>query len=192
MITCPRCGQPYPDAKFAGGRTLTCHCGAHVSGPRLARPDVIAPPFRFFADVMLGRLAVYLRLLGYDTRYEHAIADDALVAQSLAEHRILLTRDHALVARWNIDGIVLVPGDKPREQLAFLATIFPLAREAHPFTRCSACNVPVQQGLETGHGPEALPGFSHCPSCGRLYWPGSHVARLQAMFRDTLGESRAT
>lgn len=139
----------------------------------------------FVADGHLGRLAAYLRMLGFDTWYER-YADDALLAfVSAKEHRVLLTRDVGLLKRREVDQGFCVRCDKPHEQLRQVTRRFGLNSHFAPFTRCMACNGslhPVQkrevQDLLPPHTRETKDEFSRCRSCGKIYWRGSHRARM--------------
>src|SRR5262249_10770147 len=65
--------------------------GDHARGPGAMR----AP--RFVADAMLGRVARWLRVLGFDVVYDPTLHDAALVQLAEADDRILLTRDRQLL-----------------------------------------------------------------------------------------------
>jgi uncharacterized protein len=143
---------------------------------------------RLLCDAMLGRLAAWLRLLGHDVAYQQGIADDALLAQALAEHRLLLTRDEALAARAPPGVAHLVLPMEPEVQLRAVAHAFPaVVGEAAPLTRCSACNSSLQvlpKAQAEGRVPPAVwasqEAYWTCPRCGRVYWRGTHAARIAA------------
>jgi uncharacterized protein len=146
------------------------------------RPQRPTDP-RFVLDVHLGTLARRMRLLGLDTAYRNDAADPDLVAQAVAEGRILLTQDRGLLRRRALPRGGYVRGDRPDEQLRDVLDRFdpPLA----PWTRCPACNgrlaaVPkeaVEHLLEPGTR-RSYEEFSRCPDCGRVYWRGAHAGRL--------------
>jgi len=148
------------------------------------------PPF--LLDVMLGKLAVYLRLCGYDTVYaldRDREADDAIRELAAAEGRTLLTRDVHLSNRAE-RGFLLTERD-PRDQLAELASAgLPLEPTDEP-VRCGRCNgsVAAVDGSETT--PEYAPDAAEreqwrCTDCGQVFWKGSHWDRM----RETLREAR--
>src|SRR5262245_51114507 len=95
---------------------------------------------RFFADVHLGRLARYLRLLGFDTAYESHCDDAYLAATAAAEGRIILTRDSGLLKRNVVTHGLFVRAQQPRAQLLEVARRLQLVSRLDPFTRCLACN----------------------------------------------------
>jgi len=110
--------------------------GAAAAGP-LREP-------RFLADAHLGRLARDLRLLGFDTAFANDLGDDELARRAAAERRILLTRDRQLLMRREVThGCYLRPA-RPEEQLAYVVRRLQLCRRIRPFTRCTACNTPVE------------------------------------------------
>jgi uncharacterized protein with PIN domain len=134
---------------------------------------------------MLGTLATYLRMCGYDTAYaldRGVEADDALLEWSRAEDRTLLTRNRRLADR--ADDAVLVVAHDPRAQVGELREAgVELALPDEP-TRCSRCNgrlVGAGDGPRPDYAPPAdeRPAW-RCVDCGRYYWRGSHWAALRA------------
>jgi uncharacterized protein with PIN domain len=138
---------------------------------------------KFFCDVMLGKLAKYLRLLGFDTRYQNRIAEDDLIATARRENRIILTRK----VKWKgMESIIFINFDSPREQLRFLLGKLNLKGEMKPFSRCLVCNtelVAVSKEEVKGKVPyfilKTQERFSQCPTCQRIYWSGSHRERME-------------
>jgi hypothetical protein len=170
---------------FAFGRTIHCACGARVG---LGERVILAGPPRFAADAMLGRLARWLRVLGFDTSFEAHVPDEALVRRALAERRTVLTRDRRLAEEWTLVPVCVLQAEDLRGQLAELGPRFALAAHAHPFSRCNRCNEPLEPA--TAEQVEAkVPrrvrathrDFLRCPRCERIYWAGSHVARMRAL-----------
>lgn len=155
--------------------------------------DPAAEP-RFLADAMLGRLARWLRLLGFDTAYDAAINDSDLARRAYEEGRVVLTRDRALPEEWRLPRVVVLESESLREQLRELARVFPM-RGGKLFSRCSHCNAPLQD-VAVERVAERVPprvlerqaSFRRCAACNRVYWEGSHVARirhaLDQVFRD--------
>jgi uncharacterized protein with PIN domain len=155
----------------------------------------IAQPLAFFADAMLGRLARWLRMLGYDTAYEKVISDESLVARVLTERRWLLTRDSYLVQRKVLRGRhTLVVSDHLPDQLRQLRSELHLELDLSDRTasRCASCNnilivIPHEKAALTvpAYVASLHPHFVQCRSCGRIYWPGTHwthmVTRLQEL-----------
>lgn len=191
-VPCPGCGRGYDADRFVSGRALTCACGARVGVVRRTGFGE-AEPLRFAADSMLGGLARWLRALGHDTLWEAEIADPELVRRSLAEGRVLLTRDRALAADWWLDSLLFLHADAPLAQLAEVARRFPLRADAL-FSRCLRCNVPLEAADEAeveARVPDAVregqTEFRRCPHCTRVYWEGTHTARMRREIADALG-----
>jgi uncharacterized protein with PIN domain len=143
---------------------------------------------RFVADAHLGRLARYLRLVGFDTRFENDPGDPELARLSAEEGRILLSRDRGLLARGIVTHGLWVPPARPREQLAWVMERLDLYRLIRPFTRCTVCNGELEPvtGPEVRHQvpervAEVFDRFWRCRGCGRIYWEGSHYQRLRAL-----------
>ncbi|MCX8036565.1 MAG: Mut7-C RNAse domain-containing protein [Candidatus Sumerlaeia bacterium] len=142
---------------------------------------------RFFADDHLGKLARWLRLLGYDTLHFPAIADELLAARAAAESRIVLTRDSSLARRFPDIEVMRLADEDPFRQLAAVVREFHLDCERALFTRCMVCNsLLVDVEKETCREevpPEAFARchrFARCSGCGKLYWDGTHYLRMTA------------
>ena len=134
---------------------------------------------------MLGRLARWLRVLGFDTVYDPSVDDPALVRLADAEGRILLTRDRHLLRELHPRRAIEITSDTPLQQLADLVAALELKAPDELFTRCLLCNTPLEKMAPADAmtvlpaAARALPGpVRRCPSCGRAYWPGSHVRRM--------------
>ena len=157
------------------------------------RPKPLREP-AFVVDANLGRLARYLRLLGFDTLYRNDY-DDATVAQiSHQEHRILLTRDRVLLRRSIITHGYFVRADRPREQLAEVVARFDLCRLLHPFSRCTRCNGLLERVEKREIASRLEPktrryydDFLICPDCGQIYWRGSHHERAVRLMEGLCG-----
>lgn len=144
---------------------------------------------KFLADNMLGRLATWLRLLGYDTLYLPESDDAELARVARAEDRLLLTRDVELTRRRGIHPL-LIESDKVEEQLLQVFRNSKLTAQ-HAFSRCARCNVPldpVSKEAVRSHLPpyvlESQERFLRCPHCQRVYWRGTHWARILARIED--------
>ncbi len=171
-----------------------------ISNITRLRPHPLRDP-RFVLDVHLGKLAKWLRLLGFDTDYEKSRGDDVLADISEKESRILLTRDRQLLKRSMVTRGLLVRNTDPMKQLAEITERLDLYNLCRPFTRCVKCNglvVPVEyQGDEFLRIHDMIPKgvlswcreYSVCEKCGRIYWKGSHYDRMLAKI-ETLKEKR--
>jgi uncharacterized protein with PIN domain len=153
-------------------------------------PLILANP-KFVIDGHLGRLAAYLRMLGLDVWYERLAADPLLAAVSRNDCRVLLTRDVGLLKRREVLQGYCVRSDKPLQQLREVTGRFDLYPHFAPFTRCMDCNgplVPVEKAeiahLLPPHTRETKNEFSRCANCGKIFWRGSHHARMLGWIRD--------
>lgn len=148
------------------------------------RPVPLRDP-RFVVDVNLGRLAWLLRLLGFDVWWSNDAEDTTLADISGVQGRILLTRDRGLLKRRAITHGLFVHSDDPEDQALEVIRRLDLRRRLAPLTRCVRCNGTLTPVSKAEVLDRLAPltrryyeDFSRCAECGRIYWPGSHYARL--------------
>ncbi len=138
----------------------------------------------FAADKTLGRLAKWLRLLGFDTLFESERADEKFI-DTLEKDRILLTRTQRFRKQYADRKLIFVESDHPQQQLSQVVEELGLkAEQTRPFSRCLQCNVPIvaaEKNLLKGRIPDYIfethDHFNRCPQCDRIFWPGSHTHR---------------
>ena len=154
-------------------------------GPISLTPPVPRPT-RFILDTHLGRLAAYLRMLGFDCVYGNHADDEELAERAAAEGRVLLTRDRGLLRRSAVRLGCLLRSDDPQQQLEEVVARFDLRSRAAPFTRCIRCNgriQPVDRAVVADRlQPKTLryfDTFGRCESCAAVYWQGSHYERMR-------------
>jgi uncharacterized protein with PIN domain len=163
--------------------------GSEVSATPLVhlQPETPAQP-RFILDVHLGRLAAYLRLLGFDTAYENDCDDAVLAERSAREERILLTRDVGLLKRGVVRYGYFVRETQPARQLEEVVRRYRLGDRLAPFSRCLRCNTPLE-AVAKAAVIERLPqrvreeyeAFWRCPSCDQIYWQGAHYRHMREL-----------
>ena len=154
------------------------------------RPEPLRTP-KFVLDTNLGRLARYLRLLGFDCLYENDF-EDAIVAKiSSEQQRTLLTRDRALLQHRIITHGYFVRAVRPRLQVPEVLSRFDLYRLIAPFSRCIRCNGTLQDvdkaTVEDRLEPKTrkyFDTFRICTGCGQIYWQGSHYERSMRLVDD--------
>jgi uncharacterized protein with PIN domain len=162
------------------------------------RPPLPDPP-RFVLDIHLGRLAAYLRMMGFDTLYgdtnEHDrdFADPALARLAHDEQRILLTRDIGLLKRSIVTYGYWVRSLKPRERLAEVVRRFDLHTRVSPFVRCIRCNGLLEPVEKAQIIDQLMPDtaryvetFHRCRECKQVYWRGMHTRRMQEIIDAAL------
>jgi hypothetical protein len=149
---------------------------------------------RFVADAMLGRLARWLRVLGFDTLYDTALHDPALVRIADAEGRVLLTRDRLLLRELRPARSLEIRHDRPLEQLHAVVEALALDPPVELFTRCMVCNTLLSEDIAGDAALQLLPpDFDErppfvrlCTGCGRVYWFGSHTRRMRITLERAL------
>ncbi len=140
---------------------------------------------RFIVDQNVGKLAKWLRMMGYDTLFFTDEDDWLMVRAALAENRVILTRDtqvmsRGVVSRGRIKAI-LIQSEEPEEQIRQVAAILDLDYQSESFTICLECNQPLEkksrQQVE-GRVPvyvfQTQEQYMECPACHRIYWRGTH------------------
>lgn len=142
---------------------------------------------RFVLDVHLGRLAAYLRMAGFDAEYRNDAGDAELAGTVARERRVILTRDRYLLMRAKVDRGYWVRSTAPKQQLAEVLKRFDLVGSMRPFTRCMRCNgelLAVNREEVWDQLPERVRErneFRRCARCGRIYWEGTHHARMRKL-----------
>ena len=161
-----------------------------ISPIKHCQPAPLRDP-RFVLDVHLGRLAAYLRMLGFDTLYRNDYDDPTLADISADEHRILLTCDRRLLMRKQITHGYFVRARQPHQQVLEILARFDLYNNQKPFTRCIHCNGKThavnKQDIETRLLPKTkkyYDEFYQCEGCGKIYWQGSHYLKMQEMINN--------
>lgn len=148
---------------------------------------------KFVADTMLGRLAKWLRMLGYDTFYDGHIPIEKLLSISNAEERIFLTRNTRVIEKVKAQNFLLVQSENYREQVREVVHHFHLDISGHLFTRCTLCNVEILsvnkeqvKDLVPEKPYQVFTKFFQCPQCKRLYWSGTHTENTVERLREIL------
>ena len=139
---------------------------------------------KFIADVMVGKLARWLRVLGVDVVYSNTLTDDEILKIAESENRIILTRDVRFAARPRQQQCVLIQSDHYKEQVRQVLDTFNIT-EFSVFSRCLECNTPLED-VDKEAVFERVPPyvyltqtrFAACPSCKRLYWHGTHADEM--------------
>jgi hypothetical protein len=178
------CGVPHTEVGAPEDLRRLLRDGDKITVAPAAQPEVVFDP-RFVLDCHLGRLAKYLRLLGFDTWYENHAADEALAALSQAERRTLLTMDRGLLMRRNVERGFFIWDHAPRAQLQAVLRRYELRPHFRPLTRCLRCNRELEP-VAAERVWERIPPktkqwcreFYRCPGCDRVYWKGSHYERM--------------
>jgi hypothetical protein len=162
-------------------------------------PDGCPVEPRFVLDSHLGRLAAYLRMLGFDCLYQNDFDDEELAEIVQREGRILLSRDRRLLMRKAVVHGYCLRSLDSTEQMSEAIRRFHLTKRIVPFHRCLRCNHPLEPVAKEAVLDRLEPltklyfdEFQICPACQQIYWKGSHYDRMQAlierMLEDKAGE----
>ena len=166
-------------------------------GPILrVRPRPL-PTLRFVLDVHLGKLASFLRLLGFDSHYRRDFEDESLAHLSYTERRVLLTRDRGLLKRSQVTYGYWIRETSPRLQLMEVVRRFGLWDKLEPFSRCLRCNEKIRPVPGEEVASRLLPRtrehyreFRWCAKCDRVYWKGSHPDRMQDFLEEVVASAQ--
>lgn len=160
------------------------------------RPDPLREP-RFVLDTHLGKLANYLRMLGFDAFYQNNFKDDTLTDISVNKRRILLTRDRGLLKRSIVTHGYLVRNEQARKQLKEVLQRFDLLDAIKPFSRCMRCNA-MLENVDFDMVKEKVPPrvrqnireYKQCQSCGQVYWKGTHHRGMVEFINQLVAEQK--
>jgi uncharacterized protein with PIN domain/sulfur carrier protein ThiS len=161
-----------------------------ISPLRHCQPPAHDTP-RFILDVHLGRLAAYLRMLGFDTLYQNDYDDPILSRISMDEDRILLTCDRQLLMRSCVTHGYFVRSRVPRQQLAEIMSRFDLYDGQQPFRHCMKCNGKIEpvdkKRIESrllAKTRKYYDEFFICINCNKIYWKGTHYQKMKKMIKE--------
>ncbi len=149
----------------------------------------------FAVDAMLGRLARWLRILGYDTFYMPHIKDNELIRISRLEGRIIITRDSHFLKKKNLPLLIFIKSQNLREQIIEVMEWLKSNGylETERFSRCPLCNGILEEIKKDdvyGRVPEYVylrnKDFFICGNCGAIYWHGTHVSNMLTMLSEVM------
>ncbi len=140
---------------------------------------------KFVADVHLGSLAKYMRMLGFDVSYKNNFTDEEIIEISLNENRTILTKNRGLLKNNRIKHGYWIRSERTEQQVKEVIKRFDLKNDIHEFLRCLECNN-ILKPAEKGDIEKRLPPkvkdwhneFWYCSSCDRIYWRGAHFEKM--------------
>lgn len=148
---------------------------------------------KFVVDCMLGKLAKWLKILGFDAAFFSRIADDELLEIAGKEGRILLTKDTGLIQRAGNIETLFLESEEWQAQVQQVLDHFDLRQKVNPHTRCIECNRALKnlsrknaKNLVSSFVFEQADSFALCPGCGRVFWRGSHFEDMEVQIRELL------
>ncbi len=148
---------------------------------------------KFVVDCMLGKLAKWLRILGFDTLFFCNAEDKDLIDTAQKQDRILLTRDTGIVEKAKQIKIVFIRSEHWKSQVRQVLDELELREHVKPYSRCIECNVPLKpisrkqaKNLVAPFVFERSNSFALCPQCGRVFWPGTHHSDMNFKIEDIL------
>ncbi|RKY42149.1 MAG: hypothetical protein DRP85_03810 [Candidatus Makaraimicrobium thalassicum] len=152
---------------------------------------------RFIVTRELGKLAKWLRILGYDSIYYEKKQISGLIIQALREKRILLTRSPVL-AKYTGIRVIIVRHDHVEDQIEQVTKEMPLPlKDEDLFQRCVECNTPLEDIAKEEAGakvPEYVfrtqEVFKRCPQCGKIFWKGTHWDMVEKALDKVRGKGR--
>ncbi len=158
---------------------------------------------KFIVDNNVGKLAKWLRIMGYDTVFFKGGEDSRMVAKALAEGRVILTRDTAIIKRRVVTSgrlkTILINSDAPEPQIHQVINTLNLDRQFRPFTLCLECNQALVKKNKDEVKDRVPPyvfrtqsQYMECPACHRIYWRGTHweamVKKLKRFTKYSAGQ----
>jgi uncharacterized protein with PIN domain len=148
---------------------------------------------KFVVDGMLGKLAKWLKILGFDVAYDNKAEDSALVRLARKQGCVLLTRDVRLQEEAGDIPSLFIESEKWQEQVEQVLGDLNLQRLARPYSRCISCNIELKnlpkkkaKNLVAPFILERAASFAICPECGRVFWPGTHFEDMDSKLAKIL------
>ena len=149
---------------------------------------------KFIADIMVGKLAKYLRMAGYDVLYENTATDDEIMKIALKTGRTVLTRDSLMITRKEfVKGMIkylLIRDDKLKKQLEQVQSEFNFSLKPN-LIRCVECNYRLAEVKKEDVKNKVPPyvyktqqNFMYCKKCDKYYWRGTHYHNIKNAFLD--------
>ncbi len=154
---------------------------------------------KFIVDNNAGKLAKWLRIMGYDTLFFNGSDDSGMIAIALAEDRVILTRDTQIIKRRVVTSgrlkAILIQSDEPERQMRQVIDTLNLDWQFKPFTICLECNQPLVErskqqvkDLVPPYVFKTQSQYMECPACHRIYWRGTHwqamTKKLEKFIKD--------
>lgn len=148
---------------------------------------------KFVVDCMLGKLAKWLKILGFDTLYFSKVEDSHLLALAKKEGRVLLTRDNGLLEKAEDIPSLFIESEDWNTQVTQVLNEFDLWRNVKPHSRCIECNVKLKnlpkrkaKNLVVPFVYEQATAFALCPRCDRVFWKGTHYQDMEFKIEEIL------
>jgi uncharacterized protein with PIN domain len=146
---------------------------------------------RFVLDVHLGRLAKWLRMLGFDSLYDSGYDNAQIIENGVDERRIILTRSRELLKNARVTHGYWVRATDPRAQIEEVVGRLDLRSQFAPFTRCMECNGEITERPPAEVADQVPPkareraqSLYQCNQCRRVYWEGTHVERMRRLIEE--------
>jgi uncharacterized protein with PIN domain len=146
---------------------------------------------KFILSRELGRLAKWLRILGFDTAYFNQDSTGALIIQALRDSRLIVTRNRRLAVSSRLKTF-LVKSEKLNDQLIEVLKGLKLSINSDMmFNRCIICNIELEK-IEKEKAKDKVPeyvfntqdNFIACPKCQRIYWLGTHWGNVAETLKE--------
>ncbi len=152
---------------------------------------------KFIVDCMLGKLAKWLRIMGFDAVFFSKIEDSELLAIAEKEGCILLSRDNALLEKSQDIRTLFIQSEDWNRQIEQVLDEFELWQDIQAYSRCIECNTELKdlpkdraRNLVAPFVYEKADGFAICPSCGRIFWKGTHHQDMEVKVNELLKKKR--
>ena len=155
---------------------------------------------KFIVDNNVGKLAKWLRIMGYDTVFFDDIDDSRMVAKALAESRVILTRDTEIMKRGLVTSgrlkAILISSEEPEKQMRQVIKTLNLDCQFRPFALCLECNQPLVEKNKDQVKDRVPPyvfqtksQYVECPACHRIYWRGTHWQAMTKKLKKLMNET---
>ncbi len=145
---------------------------------------------------MLGKLAKWLRIAGFDVLYSNRYTDEELVSLSAREERVLLSRDTRLLVQRSVRHFIFLESDRVQEQMKQIFRTTATTAIPGLFTRCLTCNEALSdidreevRGRVPPYVFQTQENFKFCARCQKIYWAGTHRQSVLRMLEKLTNQS---
>jgi len=152
----------------------------------------------FIADINLGDIVKYMRVLGFDIYYNSLLSTREIIEISKRENRVILTKNRKLLKFKDVTHGIFIRPDTTTEQIRQIIDYLDIKDDIKPFSRCLLCNTLLKSVLKENildrippKTKEFYDEYVRCQSCDKIYWKGTHFINMKKVVRQILYQTES-